>query len=153
MSIKNFSEKPEYMDNGKKSVEPETNWSIWLREAHQYLKAGKNEKKRFDNSILYNLLAMSLEKFVMAILGYNLMLPLNHTFTDLVESLEKVCPLDRELKDTILRLETRQEICSFEDYVRTEISAEDIILLREVVKKTGEIADGICVRSKAPVFL
>ena len=85
MSIKNFSEKPEYMDNGKKPVEPETNWSIWLREAHQYLKAGKNEKKRFDNSILYNLLAMSLEKFVMAILGYNLMLPVNHKFTDLVE--------------------------------------------------------------------
>ena len=153
MSIKNFNEKHGYMDNGKRPVESEKNWSIWLREAHQYLRAGKNEKKRFDNSILYNLLAMSLEKFVMAILAYNLSMPVNHTFTDLVESLEKFFPLDGELKDTILSLETKQEICSFEDYVRYEISAEDIISLREAVVKIAGIAGRVCVRSKAPVFL
>lgn len=47
---------------------------------------------------------MSFEKFVMAILGYNLSMPVNHTFTDLVYSLEKLYPLDSDLRKTVLRL-------------------------------------------------
>ncbi len=96
---------------------------------------------------------MSLEKFVMAILGYNLSMPVNHTFTDLIYSLEKLYPLDTDLKKTILKLETKQEICSFEDYVRTDISDEDIIILREAVKQFEKIAAEVCVYEKAPGIL
>lgn len=131
----------------------EASWSTWLREGRQYLKAGKGGKNKFNNSILYNLLAMSLEKFVMAILGYNLSMPVNHTFTDLIYSLEKLYPLDTDLKKTILKLETKQEICSFEDYVRTDISDEDIIILREAVKQFEKIAAEVCVYEKAPGIL
>lgn len=131
----------------------EASWSVWLREGRQYLRAGRGEKNRFNNSILYNLLAMSLEKFVMAILGYNLSMPVNHTFTDLVYSLEKLYPLDTDLRKTVLRLEAKQEICSFEDYVRTDISDEDIMILREAVKQFEKIADEVCISEKAPGIL
>lgn len=131
----------------------EPSWKAWLREGRQYLKAGGGEKNKFNNSILYNLLAMSLEKFVMAILGYNLSMPLNHTFSDLIYSLEALYPIDDDLRKTVLLLETKQEICSFEDYVRSDISDEDIVGLREAVKQFEKIAAEVCVYEKAPVIL
>ena len=137
--------------NGHENSEP--SWKTWLREGQQYLKAGMGEKNKFNNSILYNLLAMSLEKFVMAILGYNLSMPVNHTFSDLIYSLEALYPIDDDLRKTVLLLETKQEICSFEDYVRTDISDEDIVSLRGAVKQFEKIADEVCVYEKAPVIL
>jgi nitrogenase-associated protein len=129
---------------------PEANWSVWLREGRQYFKAGSGEKSRFNNAILYNLLAMSFEKFVMAILGYHLSLPINHTFTDLIYSLEKFYPLDTETRNTLLKLETIQEICSFEDCMRADVSDEDIRIMRETIRKFDVMASDVCVKANAP---
>lgn len=128
-------------------------WNMWLREGRQYLKAGGGEKGKFNNSILYNLLAMSLEKFVMAILGFNMAMPVNHTFTDLLYSLEKLYNIDKNLKDTILKLESVQEICSFEDYVRNDVSNENIKIMRDSVKKIESMANEICIEDRAPELL
>lgn len=132
---------------------PEAAWSIWLREGKQYLKAGSGKNNKFNNEILYNLLAMSLEKLVMAILGFKMSLPFNHTFTDLMEALEKIVPIEKEFKDTILSLEKKQELCSFDEYIRTDISNEDIVSLRAAVIKIMEMAEGICLKERAPVII
>lgn len=137
----------------KEIAEPEAHWSIWLREGRQYFKAGSGEKGRFNNAILYNLLAMAFEKFVMAILGYHLSLPINHTFTDLIYSLEKFYPLDAETRDILLKLETKQEICSFEDCMRVEVSDEDIGIMRETIRKFDAMASEVCIKAKAPIMV
>lgn len=142
-----------HTDSTNNCNQPEPSWSVWLREGRQYLRAGSGKKNIFNNSILYNLLAMSLEKFVMALLGYNMAMPVNHTFTDLLYSLEKIYPLDSGLRETVLKLETKQEICSFEDYVRTEISDEDIIIMRKTIKKFEEMANQVCIKATAPRIL
>lgn len=130
--------------------EPEAHWSVWLREGRQYFKAGSGEKGRFNNAVLYNLLAMAFEKFVMAILGFHLSLPINHTFTDLIYSLEKYYPLDAETRETLLKLETKQEICSFEDCMRADVSDEDIGIMRETIRKFDAMASDVCIKAKAP---
>lgn len=134
----------------KETAEPEAHWSIWLREGRQYFRAGSGEKGRFNNAVLYNLLAMAFEKFVMAILGYHLSLPINHTFTDLIYSLEKFYPLDAETRETLLNLETKQEICSFEDCMRADVSDEDIGIMRETIRKFDAMASDVCIKDNAP---
>ena len=92
------------------------NWRIWLEQGDQYLKASTPRKKisRFGAEIRYNLISMSLESYVMAILDYHHTLPDNHTFTDLITALDVVMPLEKELKKRILHYESIQSICSVE---------------------------------------
>jgi hypothetical protein len=137
----------------KKTGEPEAHWSIWLREGRQYFRAGSGEKGRFNNAVLYNLLAMAFEKFIMAILGFHLSLPINHTFTDLIYSLEKFYPLDAETKEILLKLETKQEICSFEDCMRADVSDEDIGIMRETIRKFDTMASDVCIKANAPKLI
>ena len=122
------------------------NWETWLKQGDQYLKAGtpKSEKSRFGTEIRYNLLSMSMESYIMAILDFHNTLPDNHTFIDLLNALEVVIPVDKSLKDRILKYENIQRICSLEKYHRNKPSEEDINDLRGAIVEIGEMANEIC---------
>lgn len=113
----------------------------WYNEGCQYFKAASGDKKKFNPTIRYNLFAMAFEKFVMAILIRYNQLPDNHTFTDLVEGLERVIPLDTEMKRTIIRLESAQQICSFTDCFRRELDERDLDIMKTMVLDIRDIAE------------
>ncbi|MBN2711119.1 MAG: hypothetical protein JXR97_01600 [Planctomycetes bacterium] len=122
-------------------------WKSWLKEGRQYLcsASGKNGKpSKFSPVIQYNLLSMSLESYVMAILDYHHSLPYNHTFTDLMEGMDKVCPLEKGLRSKILEIEKAQNICSFSDFTVAQIDAECLIDFRKAVTEIGLIAISTC---------
>lgn len=121
-------------------------WRKWLKNGDQYLKAAtpKGEKSRFDANIRYNLLSMSLEGYVMAILDYHDSLPENHTFTDLVAGLESVVNIDENLKRRILSFENIQSICSIDKYHRSKPTEEDLIGLKAAVMEIGDLAHITC---------
>ncbi len=123
-------------------------WQKWLREGDQYRKAAGNDsnrKPKFGVSIQYNIVSLALESYVMAILDYFNTMPDNHTFTDFVEALEKVIPLDPTLRERILRHEQIQKICSFTDYVREEATSEQIRDFKDAVGQIAALAHDICV--------
>lgn len=127
-----------------KPVEPD--WKTWLRNGEKYFTAAcpEGKKSRFNPDLQYNLLSMSLEGYVMAIAGFHNCLPYNHTFTDLVESLEQTISLDPELKTRILKLESIQDICSIEDYYRGIPSETVLAELRDAVDQVGDLARQAC---------
>jgi hypothetical protein len=122
------------------------NWQTWLKNGYQYMKAATPEgkKSRFGTDIRYNLLAMSMEGYILAILDFHGTLPDNHTFIDLITALELIMPLDRNLKGRILKYEGLQTICAIDKYSRTNPSEEDINDLREAVKEIGIMAREKC---------
>ena len=123
------------------------NWKEWLMEARQYEDAGAGKggvASKLSPVVVYNLFSMSLESYCMAILDYHGTLADNHTFTDLMDSMEKVYSVEPELKRRILELEKYQQICAFEDFIVAEV---DSIINREfqdVVGIFGEIARTEC---------
>lgn len=126
----------------------ELNWTTWLKNGDQYLKAaGTSKRFRFDTDVAYNLLGMSLESFVMAILDVHHSLPENHTFTDLMDALGTVCPVDNALREKILKYESIQSICSIDKYQRENPSEEAVNELREAVKQIRDMAHKICDQS------
>lgn len=127
-------------------IENNLNWKTWLKNGDQYLKAAtpKGKKSRFGTEIRYNLLAMSLEGYIMAILDYYGTLPDNHTFIDLITGLELVMPVDKNLKGRILKYEGLQTICAVDKYSRIAPSEEDIDDLREAVREIGRLAHDKC---------
>jgi hypothetical protein len=122
------------------------NWQTWLKNGDQYLKAAtpKTAKNRFGTDIRYNLLSMSLEGYIMAILDYHHDLPLNHTYSDLVTALETIMPIDESLKKRILQYENIQSICSIEKYHRTAPTEEELADLRSAIVEISRMAHQVC---------
>lgn len=91
-------------------------WQQYKREGEQFLNLAEgafgNRNKLFTTEILYNLIAMGIEKLVMSSLMGIGRLPYNHTMHDLVSALEEWQPeIIRNLEDPIRALDSYQEIC------------------------------------------
>jgi hypothetical protein len=123
------------------------NWRKWLENGDQYLKAStpKNKRSRFGTIIRYNLISMSLESYIMAILDYHKTLPDNHTFTDLITAMETVLPLDATLKSRILHYENIQSICLVEKYYHRSPTEEELVDLTGAITELATIAHKSCV--------
>lgn len=96
-------------------------WEEFLREGEAYLKTGNGAhargRKAFTPEILYNIIAMAIEKLVMAALMQRGALPYNHTMGDLVEALELVFPAEiLGVKEKLLDLDRYQEICDIDAF-------------------------------------
>ena len=122
------------------------NWQSWLVKADQYMKAAAPEgrQSKFNAAIRYNMLSMSFESYVMAMMDFHKTLPQNHTFTDLIEGLESVMPVSDSLKQRILKYENIQSICSIEKYHTSDPTNEELVDLQEAIVEIGAIAHRIC---------
>ncbi len=123
---------------------PITGWQEFLKEGNQFLatadKAYVQRRQAFTTEILYNLVAMAIEKLIMALLMESGNLPYNHTMHDLVESMEEFLPgqladLGKELKD----LDAFQEICDLENYSITAPSMAEVAKMLELAKNVQTI--------------
>ncbi len=105
-------------------------WSEFVREGDAYLKAARGGQKRsgvFTPEILYNLLAMAIEKHIMAALIFKGTLADNHTFSDLINSARLFCPIDEAIATKLIEFESYQELCPiFEGYNRKEFPADKV---------------------------
>lgn len=126
--------------------ENKLNWRIWLQQGDQYLKAAtpKSGISRFGTEVRYNLISMSLEAYIMAIMDFHQALPKNHTYTDLIIGLETVIPLDEKLKNRILQYENIQSICSIEKYHTLAPTEAELIDLKGAIIEISTMAHSIC---------
>ena len=91
-------------------------WGQYRLEGEQFLNLAENafikKKATFTTAILYNLIAMAIEKLVMAALMEIGRLPYNHTMHDLVAALEEWLPETiRGMEESVRALDSYQEIC------------------------------------------
>lgn len=96
--------------------QPIDDWQQYRLEGQQYLHVAQSaflsEKKAFTTEILYNLIAMAIEKLVMAALMEIGCLPCNHTMHDLVAALEQWLPeAIKGLEGQVSNLDRYQDIC------------------------------------------
>ncbi len=96
-------------------------WEEFLHDGEGYLKAAtaayKKQKEAFTPEILYNLIAMAIEKFVMAALMQHGTMPYNHTMADLVEAMESTFPGKMtELGTGLLEMDKYQDICDLDGF-------------------------------------
>jgi hypothetical protein len=122
------------------------NWQTWLVQGDQYFKAATPKKtvSRFATDIRYNLISMSLESYIMAILDFHNTLPDNHTYIDLMTALETVIPVDAELKKRILQYESIQSICSVDKYHRINPTEEELLDLKKAIGEIKMLAYKVC---------
>lgn len=117
--------------DGIRAIQPISGWQDFLEEGEAYLHTAKsaytNGRKAFTPEILYNIIAMSIEKLVMATLMKHGALPYNHTMADLVFALDDVFPdYITEIREELLKLDSYQEICDVDSFSITPPMANEI---------------------------
>ncbi len=106
-------------------------WEDFLHDGEAFLRTGMGAytkgKKAFTSEILYNIIAMTIEKFVMAALMKHGALPYNHTMGDLVEAMDETFPNGMgDIREGLLELDKYQEICDIDTYNISPPSMEEI---------------------------
>ncbi len=123
----------------------------FFEEGRKYLKTARGGLKRpevFTEEILYNVVAMAMEKTIMGILIYNGTLADNHTFSDLVDALRRIKAVDDETAADLLDFEQYQTICSvFDGYQRKKMDREVILRMVDTAAAIEEQAHRLCVDS------
>ncbi len=121
------------------------NYTTWLEKGDKYLASVKDTGKsgKFSPVIQYNLIAMAFESYAMAILDYHKQLPDNHTFTDLLDALDKVIHIDIALRNAIIRHENTQMLCPVIEYNRREPTIEEVMGFRSTIVTIAAIAKKI----------
>ncbi len=119
-----------------------TQYEEYVKDGEGYLRAAVNGQKRpeiFTPEIIYNILAMAIEKFVMATLISRKMMADNHTFIDLIGAAAQISPFSDELVKALKDLQVYQEICPvFEGYNRDPFPPEKIPYMIDITKKVEE---------------
>ncbi len=126
-------------------------WEDFLDEGRGYLQTaqGAYSKNRvvFTPEILYNIIAMAIEKFVMAALMERGALPYNHTMGDLVEAMEAAFPEKIQgLKKSLLAMDSYQEICDVDHFNIVPPEREEIswmLVLGEDMKQMACRSTGV----------
>jgi len=122
---------PYFAISGLKPAQPIQGWRNFFDDGCGYLgtavAAYEKRKKSFTAPILYNLVAMAIEKFVMAVLMRHGAMPYNHTMADLVEALDETFPGELStMHDKLLQLDKYQEICDLEGFSISPPAMEEI---------------------------
>lgn len=106
------------------------NWRKFRRDGEQFLhtavSAAQNRNPRFTPDTLYNLVAMAIEKLIMAFLMRRGDLAENHTMLDLLRALERHLPVRPDLAGQFAYLDAFQEICAVDTYSCRTPSPADI---------------------------
>ena len=113
------------------SIQAIQGWEEFLKDGNGFLRTAKGgylrRKKKFTSEILYNIIAMAIEKFVMAALMRHGALPYNHTMADLVESMEETFPgALADIREGLLRLDLYQDICDPYKFTIVELPMAEI---------------------------
>lgn len=111
--------------------DPIKGWEEFLREGNQFLATANNaytqRKESFTTAILYNLVAMAIEKLIMALLMKSGKLPYNHTMHDLVAAIDEFLPGELAgLGERLKGLDEYQDICDIESYSISPPTMEQI---------------------------
>lgn len=89
----------------------------FLKEGDDYLRVVHTSGHRpelFTPEIVFNVLSMSLEKLIMALVTHSGCLPENHTFRELSEACHAVEPLDERDRELLISLDDHNNLCSLE---------------------------------------
>jgi hypothetical protein len=101
-------------------------WKEQFKSAEAYLKRVRKNSTTFNPDLLYNLCAMAIEQYFMALCVFKDILPENHRFSDLVYSVSSFTTLPESIIENLKKMDAMQEICSLEGYNRKVSSAEDV---------------------------
>lgn len=137
---------PNFSLSDLKKAQPISGWEDFWGEGKAFLKTASaayaQHKKAFTTVILYNIIAMAIEKFVMTALMCQGKLPNNHTMKDLVEAMDEAFPGAMSgIREGLLNLDQYQEICDVDTFNITGPAMEEIPLMLDLAGRLQTLVE------------
>lgn len=107
------------------------------RRAEQFLR----EKQRL--SLVFNVGSVALERYLVALCHLYGVMPLNHNFICLMNAVESIVDVPKELNKEIRSLDFIFGICSLEDYFHGTPEPEDSARVLSMCKKAAQLFDQV----------
>ncbi|OGQ98173.1 MAG: hypothetical protein A2505_11295 [Deltaproteobacteria bacterium RIFOXYD12_FULL_55_16] len=129
-----------------KKAQPISGWEDFWSDGTAFLKTASSayaqRKNAFTTVILYNIIAMAMEKFVMTSLMCEGKLPYNHTMKDLVEAMDEAFPgAISDLREGLLNLDQYQEICDIDMFKISGPAMEEIPAMLDLASRLRELVE------------
>ncbi len=129
-----------------KKAQPISGWEDFWGEGKAFLKTASaayaQQKKAFTTVILYNIIAMAIEKFVMTALMCEGKLPYNHTMKDLVEAMDEAFPgAMPDIREGLLQLDQYQEICDLDTFNIAGPAMAEIPLMLDLAGRLQDLVE------------
>jgi len=89
-------------------------WQEQIDTGRRYLNTAVNGQARrsvFNNALVYQLTAMAIEKMLVGVYQYHRKMPEDHTLDGLVDGLDAICPLSRNLAESIKGIGRFDDMC------------------------------------------
>jgi len=137
---------PNFSLSDLKKAQPIQGWEDFWSEGKAFLKTASaayaQHKKAFTTVILYNIIAMAIEKFVMTALMCQGKLPNNHTMKDLVEAMDEAFPgAMLGIREGLLDLDQYQEICDVDTFNITGPAMEEIPVMLDLASRLRDLVE------------
>lgn len=90
-------------------------WNDHILDGRKYLQTATKGLQRpevFNNELIFQLVAMGIEKLIVGVWQYHRQMPADHTLSGLVEGLLGVCPMEAELVSRIKAVESMDDMCA-----------------------------------------
>ncbi len=121
-------------------------WEEFLSDGEGFLRTAQGGYQRrkdvFTPEVIYNLVAMAIEKFVMAALMQKAALPYNHTMIDLVQAMDTTFPgrIDGIRKE-LLKMDEYQQICDPWDFTIIPPEEQEIPAMLDLADKLKQLTE------------
>jgi hypothetical protein len=113
-------------------------------EAHAYHQRGQFfARDRMRASLIFNVSAIAIECYMVALCAYFKTMPINHSFTSLVADVEALMPFPSELAEGIRSLDEIFGICSLDDYHHGTPEAGDAEQALSLCASLRTLLDGL----------
>ena len=145
---------PNFLLSDLKKTQAISGWQDFRAEGNAFLKTASaayaQHKKAFTALILYNIIAMAIEKFVMAALMCQGTLPANHTMEYLVAAMDGTFPGTMAgIREGLLALDQYQEICAVETFKISGPAMAEIAVMLELAGRLQELVTAILDQASA----
>lgn len=131
-------------------------WRKYFRDGSQYAvtaEKGMKNMKKFTPEILFNIIAMAIEKYIMAVMLKKGNLPEGHTLTDLIHALGKITMINSSIKEDIKFMESFQEICSIDECKYVKPDKDAICRMLNVCSQIEKLAASLLPDMNSAVYI
>ncbi len=111
----------------------------FVSEGCQYLKTARNGSKRkriFNNELIFNLIGLSVEKFLVGLCMHRGHMPMDHTLAGIVSETNQICPMEDSLVEAIRMMDRVQDLCSLDvnpQCIVSDLQIENLLAMNEQV--------------------
>lgn len=112
-----------------------------IKEAESYFNSARRgfyNSKKFNEELVFNIITMSVEKFLVGLLMSKGIMPVNHVIKHLLEETEEHFTLNESIKKTLSVIDDYLYICSMDSFTSKIPSKAE---LEELINATGMLKE------------